>query len=82
MCICVVRCSMASGTTSVKAMHGSRSRRAHPTPVLRFVAPGPNVPKHAPGTPVSRPQTVAMKPPAASLLTRTNWTRLRRQASM
>ena len=42
--ICVVRPSMESDISWVNASSGDRSSNAPPTPVLRLVAPGPNVP--------------------------------------
>ena len=44
MAIWVVRPIMESGGSVVKAIRGDLSRSAPPTPVLRFVAPGPRVP--------------------------------------
>ena len=52
MPICVVRPRIAAGISSVRAITGERSSSASPTPVARLVAPGPNVPKQAPGAPV------------------------------
>ena len=44
----------------VSATSGERSRNASATPVMRFVAPGPSVPRQTPARPVSRPYMSAM----------------------
>jgi hypothetical protein len=45
----------------VSASSGERSSQALPTPVVRFVAPGPSVAMQKPGAPVRRPITSAAK---------------------
>ena len=45
---CVVPCPVSTRS-------GARSMFASATPVIRFVAPGPNVPRQTAGIPVRRP---------------------------
>ena len=66
----------------MKASTGAESSQAQPTPVVRLVAPGPTVAAQAPGTPVSWPTVVAMKPAEVSLAVSTNSTGLRPRASI
>ena len=51
---------------------GERSMFASATPVTRFVAPGPRVPRHTPAFPVNRPQASAAKAAACSCRQSTN----------
>ena len=44
----------------VRATSGERSRKASATAVMRFVAPGPSVPRQTPAWPVRRPYMSAM----------------------
>src|SRR5689334_13328358 len=76
------RGSQPLGTLQVKASNGNRSSQAQPTPVVKFVAPGPTVDTHTPGTPVRYPTALAMNPADVSLAVRTNSTELRRSASI
>ncbi len=63
-------------------MTGAPSSQAAPTPVARFVAPGPRVETQTPGMPVSAPTVDAMKPAEVSLAVRTYWIELVRRASI
>ncbi len=74
ICIWTVRFRHFRPIFPVKASTGTRSSHALPTPVVRFVAPGPSVERHAPGRPVSRAHTSAMKPAQPSCVTSTNST--------
>src|SRR6185312_425325 len=76
------RSSHALGTLQVKASTGNRSSQAHPTPVVKLVAPGPTVDTHTPGMPVRYPTALAMNPADVSLAVRINSTELRRSASI
>src|SRR6266566_6657318 len=58
----------------VIAIIGDRSSQALPTPVVRLVAPGPNVAMQSPGAPVMRPVTSAAKPAEPSCAVSTNST--------
>jgi hypothetical protein len=60
--IWIRRPSCAWLSVHVIAISGERSRKALPTPVARFVAPGPSVAMHKPGTPLMRALTSAAKP--------------------
>ena len=51
----------ARGTAPAIATMGSPSVVAVTRPVARFDAPGPDVTRHTPGVPVSRPTAAAMK---------------------
>src|ERR1700691_4982986 len=62
MCICTRLPCCATGTLQVIAIIGERSSSAQPTPVARFVAPGPCVAMARPGLPVIRPVTSAANP--------------------
>ena len=66
----------------VSAIIGERSRKAQPTPVARFVAPGPSVAMARPGRPVMRPVTSAAKPAEPSWAVRTKSTPPLRIASI
>ena len=74
MRIWTLRRSQGLETLQVKASTGAESSQAQPTPVVRLVAPGPTVAAQAPGTPVSWPTVVAMKPAEVSLAVSTNST--------
>src|SRR5688572_10251217 len=76
------RSSHGVSTLQVMAMTGARSSQAAPTPVARFVAPGPRVETQTPGTPVRAPTVEAMKPAEVSLAVRTKSTGLGRNASI
>ena len=82
MRIWILRRSQGLETLQVKASTGAESSQAQPTPVVRLVAPGPTVAAQAPGTPVSWPTVVAMKPAEVSLAVSTNSTGLRPRASI
>src|ERR1700745_1874328 len=58
----------------VIAIRGERPGTARPTPVARWVAPGPNVAMQSPGAPVMRPVTSAAKPAEPSCAVSTNST--------
>src|SRR6185369_17516393 len=74
--------SHAEPTLHVIANSGARSNQAHPTPVVRLVAPGPTVETHTPGTPVRYPTVLAMNPAEVSLAVSTKSIELSRNASI
>src|SRR5262249_51902069 len=76
------RPSCSVSRLQVRAITGERSRKAEPTPVARFVAPGPKVAMQNPGAPVIRPVTSAANPAEPSCAVRTNSTPPLRIASM
>ena len=53
-------CMRSRSPWPVSATSGERSRNASATPVTRFVAPGPSVPRQTPARWVSRPYMSAM----------------------
>ena len=53
-------CMRSRSPWPVSATSGERSRNASATPVIRFVAPGPSVPRQTPARWVSRPYMSAM----------------------
>jgi hypothetical protein len=57
---------IARGTWPVMATMGIESSLASAIAVRRFVAPGPEVPKHTAGLPVKRALPCAMKPAPCS----------------
>ena len=69
-----VRCIRSVPTCPVIAISGAPSEFASAVPVIRLVAPGPNVEKHTPAFPVSRPYISAMN--AAPCSCRTTMTRM------
>ena len=60
MCWCDSLCIRSRSAWPVSATSGERSRNASATPVTRFVAPGPSVPRHTPALRVRRPYMSAM----------------------
>src|SRR5688500_11168820 len=76
------RPSQALETLHVIANTGARSSQAHPTPVVRLVAPGPTVETQTPGRPVKYPTTDAINPADVSLAVRMNSMELRRNDSI
>ena len=53
-------CMRSRSPWPVSATSGERSRKASATAVIRFVAPGPSVPRQTPARCVSRPYMSAM----------------------
>jgi hypothetical protein len=53
-------CMRSRSAWPVSATSGERSRKASATPVTRFVAPGPRVPRQTPARWVRRPYMSAM----------------------
>ena len=53
-------CIRSRSAWPVSATSGERSRNASATPVTRFVAPGPSVPRQTPARRVRRPYMSAM----------------------
>ena len=53
-------CMRSRSAWPVSATSGERSRNASATAVMRFVAPGPSVPRQTPARPVRRPYMSAM----------------------
>jgi hypothetical protein len=60
MCWCDSLCIRSRSAWPVSATSGERSRNASATPVIRFVAPGPSVPRQTPARRVSLPYMSAM----------------------
>ena len=73
---CDSRWTFDRSAWAVIATSGARSRNASATPVTRFVAPGPRVARHRPGSPVSRPWMFAMNAAASSCRVNMNRTEL------
>ena len=65
-------CMRSRSAWPVSATSGERSRNASATPVSRFVAPGPSVPRQTPARRVRRPYMSAMYAPPCSWRTGTN----------
>jgi hypothetical protein len=53
-------CMRSRSAWPVRATSGERSRNASATPVIRFVAPGPSVPRQTPAPRLRRPNMSAM----------------------
>ena len=79
---CVVMAKRSAGSWPVNASSGPRSSHACATPVTRFVAPGPSVPTHTPGTPVALAIASAMNAAGVSCLVSTNSRPASRKPSM
>src|SRR3954471_12141557 len=62
-------CMRSRSPWPVSATSGERSRKASATPVTRFVAPGPSVPRQTPARWVRRPYMSAMYAPPCSCRT-------------
>ena len=65
-------CSRSDDPCPVRTSIGARSMLASATPVIRFAAPGPRVPRQTAGSPVRRPCISAMNAAPCSWRQRTN----------
>ena len=79
---CDVMCMRSVPTWPVMQTSGAPSMFASATPVMRFVAPGPSVPRQTPARPVRRPYMSAMNAAPCSWRTVMNWMGESRSASM